>query len=694
MEYVVLARKLRPNRFQDLVGQDVVARILRAAVRTGRVAHAYLFTGSRGVGKTSTARILTKALNCLNPEEGEPCNACANCSEITANASPDVYEIDAASNRGIDNIRELRENTRYAPAKSRYKTYIIDEVHMLTPESFNALLKTLEEPPEHIKFILATTSPHKIPETVLSRCQRFDFPRIPVAVMVEYLQRVCAQEGLKLSRSALEAVARNAAGGMRDALTALDQVVAYAGQEVGDEQVLRLLGLMDTREVLALLGAVLARDLPAALGTFRAIVEHGHDLQVLLEALLRDTKDLALAKVLAQGDAYFQDHPPEALEFFAARREAHSLDVVQQLFYLFLELEGQLKRSEFPRSCFEMALVKACRVEPLVGVPDLLAEVREHLKAPAFARGGRAPESAAEAQAARATRPAAPRQSRTASGTAARAERGADRAPAPAEPEPAAEPAPAYETGPPDVEMPPLAAYESEGEAEPAPFPRVPRAAPTGADERVRPQAVRAAPGAPRPPRAGSEPVAAPAENAPPAPEEETPARDPAALLAEPALCEDPRWQAAVAAVQEGGQRRLAADLRGTEVAAIDEGGGEKTIALVPPRAAFDFTAAERAALDGALAQAFGAGFRHRRIDDTTRTARPEQTLAGRQRLTEEVRRAAERAAALADPAVGAIRRAFPGSRIVSAEVGAKAGGDMGDDTRAEPHAGPSAREP
>ena len=203
MDYVVLARKLRPMRFQDLIGQETVAKALVNAVLTERIAHAYLFTGSRGVGKTSTARILTKALNCTNPQQGEPCNTCENCTEITNNAAQDVFEIDAASNRGIDNIRELRENTKYTPTKCAYKTYIIDEVHMLTTESFNALLKTLEEPPSRVLFVLATTAPHRIPETILSRCQRYDFPRIPLPVMVDYLARVTAEEGLTFGRGGL-----------------------------------------------------------------------------------------------------------------------------------------------------------------------------------------------------------------------------------------------------------------------------------------------------------------------------------------------------------------------------------------------------------------------------------------------------------------------------------------------------------
>ena len=180
MSYLVLARKLRPTCFGDLIGQETAAQTLRNAVISDRVAHAFLFAGSRGVGKTSAARILTRALNCLNPENGDPCNICENCHEINQNASPDVYEIDAASNRGVENIRELRENVNYVPARCRYKVYIIDEAHMLTIESFNALLKTLEEPPSHVKFIFATTDPYKIPATIISRCQRYDFLRIPI----------------------------------------------------------------------------------------------------------------------------------------------------------------------------------------------------------------------------------------------------------------------------------------------------------------------------------------------------------------------------------------------------------------------------------------------------------------------------------------------------------------------------------
>ena len=225
-----------------------------------RVAHAFLFSGSRGVGKTSAARILTRALNCLNQENGDPCNICENCIEISQNASPDVYEIDAASNRGIDNIRELRENVNYVPARCRYKVYIIDEAHMLTLESFNALLKTLEEPPSYVKFIFATTDPHKIPQTIISRCQRYDFLRIPIKTMVDYLEKVVLNEELELSRGALEMIARNSVGGMRDALTSIDQILSFSGTSASDQKVAQILGILDSESRFAFTNALLKKN--------------------------------------------------------------------------------------------------------------------------------------------------------------------------------------------------------------------------------------------------------------------------------------------------------------------------------------------------------------------------------------------------------------------------------------------------
>ena len=223
--YLVLARKWRPQVFEEVIGQRHITQTLQNAISQKRVAHAFLFAGARGVGKTSTARILAKALNCETGPKINPCNQCANCQEITNGSSMDVIEIDGASNRGIDEIRELRENVRYTPAKSHYKIYIIDEVHMLTKEAFNALLKTLEEPPPHIVFVIATTEPHKIPATILSRCQRYDFKRISVKEVMESLKRIVAEEGIQISQRGLISISQESEGSLRDAQSLLDQVI-------------------------------------------------------------------------------------------------------------------------------------------------------------------------------------------------------------------------------------------------------------------------------------------------------------------------------------------------------------------------------------------------------------------------------------------------------------------------------------
>lgn len=378
MSYLVLARKLRPLRFVDLVGQDTIGRTLLNAIAIDRVAHAFLFTGPRGVGKTSCARILTKALNCLAPVEFEPCNECENCREITDNISADVMEIDAASNRGINHIRELRDNVKFTPAKSKYKTYIIDEVHMLTVESFNALLKILEEPPSHVKFILATTDPHKIPPTVISRCQRYDFVRIPLGAMVKYLQEVTNEEGIEISDSALRLIAGSATGGLRDALTSLDMLVSFTGDRISDEDVIQLLGLNDTVETDRMLHAIVSGDLSKALEVFYSLNDRGRSIPSLLSDLLGAVKDLSLIKSLSGSNQYHEwNLMPEQQKLYKALAEKCSLDQLQQYFHLILETENQIKRSEQAKTCFEMALVKMCHVEPLIGISELINHVRE-----------------------------------------------------------------------------------------------------------------------------------------------------------------------------------------------------------------------------------------------------------------------------------------------------------------------------
>ncbi|MBL4825883.1 MAG: DNA polymerase III subunit gamma/tau [SAR324 cluster bacterium] len=376
MSYVVLARRLRPSRFEDLIGQETASQTLRNAVLTDRVAHAFLFTGSRGVGKTSAARILTRALNCLNPDRGDPCNTCENCVEINQNASPDVYEIDAASNRGIDNIRELRENVNYVPARCRYKIYIIDEAHMLTLESFNALLKTLEEPPPYVKFIFATTDPHKVPQTIISRCQRYDFLRIPVKTMVDFLEKVVRNEKLELSRKALEMIARNSVGGMRDALTAIDQILSFSGTTASDQKVAQILGILDSESRFAFTEALLKKNEADALRYFQELQEHGHDSHDILSDLLQTIKTTALVRTLGKTPALFQEISADDLEVFATLAKAVSADELQQIFHILLELEEQMKRSAHSKICFEMAILQISSIEPLVGLPEIISGIQ------------------------------------------------------------------------------------------------------------------------------------------------------------------------------------------------------------------------------------------------------------------------------------------------------------------------------
>ena len=376
MSYVVLARKLRPSRFDDLIGQETAAQTLRNAVLSDRVAHAFLFTGSRGVGKTSAARILTRAVNCLNPDNGDPCNRCENCTEINQNASADVIEIDAASNRGIENIRELRENVNYVPAKCRYKIYIIDEAHMLTLESFNALLKTLEEPPPYVKFIFATTDPHKIPPTIISRCQRYDFLRISIKKMADFLETVVKNENLELSRKAIEMICRNSVGGMRDALTAIDQILSFTGTSATDQKVAQILGILDSESRFAFIEALLEKKDGEAISYFQKLQEHGHDVNDVLSDLLQTIKTIALVRTLGMNQALFQDIPADDLETFSALSKIVSADELQQIFHILLELEEQMKRSAHTKICFEMAILQIASIEPLVGLPEIISEIQ------------------------------------------------------------------------------------------------------------------------------------------------------------------------------------------------------------------------------------------------------------------------------------------------------------------------------
>ncbi|MCS6976561.1 MAG: DNA polymerase III subunit gamma/tau [Gemmatales bacterium] len=368
--YTVLARRYRPQQFADLIGQEAVAQALVNALKTNRVAHAYLFTGTRGVGKTSAARILAKALNCVKGPTPTPCDQCSSCKAIAAGEDVDVLEIDGASNRNLDDIRELRQNVQYKPIQSRFKIYIIDEVHQLTRDAFNALLKTLEEPPPHVKFIFATTDAQKVPATILSRCQRFDFAGISTPRIVERLREVVSAEGAEADDEALELIARRAAHSMRDAQSLLDQCLAFGGSKLTAERVRQLLGLADDDLVAELAAAVLAKDVAKALSLLDTALESGVQPGELLEHLMAYWRDLLLVKTAGP------DYPGLILSrrwHDALRNQAEPLSVADILTGLDLiaGTSARLRTTNQGRILVEILLVRLGRLEQLVPVTDV-----------------------------------------------------------------------------------------------------------------------------------------------------------------------------------------------------------------------------------------------------------------------------------------------------------------------------------
>src|SRR5215469_9468728 len=331
-------RKWRSQTFSDLIGQEAVTQTLKNAVRDGRLVHAYLFCGPRGTGKTSTARLLAKAANCANPRQGEPCNECLSCLEITAGHSPDVIEIDAASNTGVDNIRDLRENVHLLGVGGRYKFCIVDEAHMLSTQAFNALLKTLEEPPPHVIFVLATTEAHKVPPTVVSRCQPFFFRRFSLRDLVERIQYVAGQEGLEVEPAAAELLARAAGGGMRDALSLLDQAIAFCGTHLDFEGVRTMLGIADPARVRGLIEYVSTGDTAGGLHLINDMVASGADLRQLNSQLGEEWRALLLARAGADVAA-MMDRSEEDSREIAALAEHFTLEELSSCARLFARNE-------------------------------------------------------------------------------------------------------------------------------------------------------------------------------------------------------------------------------------------------------------------------------------------------------------------------------------------------------------------
>lgn len=367
MSYLALARKYRPQDFGAVAAQEFVTTTLQNAIILGRVAHAYLFTGPRGVGKTSTARIFAKALNCLNPNGASPCGVCENCLDIVNGTSMDVIEIDGASNRGVDEIRTLRENIKFVPIKSKYKVYIVDEVHMLTKEAFNALLKTLEEPPEFAIFIFATTDAQKVPATILSRCQRYEFKKIPYTEMFDNLVNILKSENIEYEEDALNFIIRNSDGCMRDALSILDQVVAYAGGKADAESATFLTGVSDKYLVDEIFASILKEE-PAKIPELTSQIDSkGMDFAYATECLVEHTRNMLF--LVITGKLASKTLTKNEEEFYISLKKYASKERLYALFQIFQKLSQDMKYCDFARYVFEFAAFKGASISKIVPLP-------------------------------------------------------------------------------------------------------------------------------------------------------------------------------------------------------------------------------------------------------------------------------------------------------------------------------------
>jgi len=397
MAYEVLARKWRPKHFEDVVGQEHVTRTLKNAIESNRVAHAYLFVGPRGIGKTSLARIFAKALDCEKGPTISPCCECSMCREIAAGNALDVLEIDGASNNGVDQVRDLRDQVQFAPTSGKFKIIIIDEVHMLSTAAFNALLKTLEEPPPHVKFIFATTEGDKVLPTIVSRCQRFDLRRIQTPLIVERLRRICEYERIAIDEDALLAVARGAEGGMRDALSALDQLISFKGDSLTEDDVLAVFGLVSRRSLENLAAAVLKGDMGEILKLVDMFDSAGKDMRRLVVELMEHFRNLLVYLHVGQQMANL-DVTPEQVRTLAEQSALADPNRVLQIADQLGEMEGRLRYALSMRTLIEMSLIRCARISRAVSLEDVIRRLNAIRTAEPPAAAAPAPAKAAPTQ--------------------------------------------------------------------------------------------------------------------------------------------------------------------------------------------------------------------------------------------------------------------------------------------------------
>ncbi len=373
MSYLVLARKWRPQTFDDLIGQDYITQTLKNAISTGKIAHAFIFSGPRGVGKTSTARIVAKAVNCTNGPTPDPCSNCSFCNEIAEGKSLDVIEIDAASHTGVNDVREIIENIKYLPTSGKNKIYIIDEVHMLSQSAFNALLKTLEEPPPNVLFILATTEVHKIPVTILSRCQRYDFKKVAVDKIKEQLTSITSKEKIKIQDETLYIISQEADGSLRDALSLMDQLIATFGTDINHEDALNILGILDRTLVKSTIEGILKKDPKFSIDVLNQAVEKGISPKRFAEDLLRTLRYALLIKTCGK-DAITELSDEDKTSFEALLKD-ESVETLETLFNLMLEGAENIQRSFYPQMALELILIKLSTLDRIVPVEDIIKKL-------------------------------------------------------------------------------------------------------------------------------------------------------------------------------------------------------------------------------------------------------------------------------------------------------------------------------